>query len=138
MFASDYVCPFCYLAEPIIEQVKKEFPHLIEVRWRAYELRPGSRSNADFEWRVLHRVWSQAVYPMAAERGIKVRLPPVQPRSRLAHEAVAFARLHNNDMELHHAIFRRTSNLVKILESWTCWLSWLYNSAWKSVLFGKL
>ena len=43
---------------------------------------------------------------MAAERGIKVRLPPVQPRSRLAHEAVAFARLHNKDMELHHAIFR--------------------------------
>ena len=43
---------------------------------------------------------------MAAERGIKVRLPPVQPRSRLAHEAVAFARLHNKDIELHHAIFR--------------------------------
>ena len=40
------------------------------------------------------------------ERGIKVRLPPVQPRSRLAHEAVAFARLHNKDMELHHAIFK--------------------------------
>jgi predicted DsbA family dithiol-disulfide isomerase len=43
---------------------------------------------------------------MAAKREMNLRLPPVQPRSRLAHEAVAFARLHNKDLELHHAIFR--------------------------------
>jgi predicted DsbA family dithiol-disulfide isomerase len=103
---SDYVCPFCYLAEPTIEQVRKEFPDLIEVRWRAYELRPDPVPTLDPNGEYLHRVWTQAVYPMAAERGIKVRLPPVQPRSRLAHEAVAFARLHNKDIELHHAIFR--------------------------------
>jgi predicted DsbA family dithiol-disulfide isomerase len=102
---SDYVCPFCYLAEPAIEQVKKEFPDLIEVRWRAYELRPAPVPTLDPNGDYLHRVWSKAVFPMATERGIKVRLPPMQPRSRLAHEAVAFARLHNKDLELHHAIF---------------------------------
>jgi predicted DsbA family dithiol-disulfide isomerase len=103
---SDYVCPFCYLAEPAIEQLKKEFPDLIEVRWRAYELRLDPVPTLDPNGEYLQRVWGKAVYPMAAQRGIKVRLPPVQPRSRLAHEAVAFARLHNKDMELHHAIFR--------------------------------
>jgi predicted DsbA family dithiol-disulfide isomerase len=103
---SDYVCPFCYLAEPAIEQLKKEFPDLIEVRWRAYELRPDPVPTLDPNGEYLQRVWGKAVYPMAAQRGIKLRLPPVQPRSLLAHEAVAFARLHNKDMELHHAIFR--------------------------------
>jgi predicted DsbA family dithiol-disulfide isomerase len=103
---SDYVCPFCYLAEPTIEQVKKEFPAVIEVRWRAFELRPDPVPTLDPNGEYLHRVWGKAVYPMAAERGIKVRLPPMQPRSRLAHEAVAFARRHTKDMELHHAIFR--------------------------------
>lgn len=94
------------MAEPTIEQVKKEFPDLIEVRWRAFELRPDPVPTLEPHGEYLHRVWGKAVYPMAAERGIMVRLPPVQPRSRLAHEAVAFARPHNKDMELHHAIFR--------------------------------
>ena len=103
---SDYVCPFCYLAEPVIEKIKSEFSPLVKVRWRAYELRPDPVPTLDPNGEYLHRVWGQAVYPMAAEREIKVRLPPVQPRSRLAHEAVAFARLQNRDLELHHAIFR--------------------------------
>ena len=103
---SDYVCPFCYLAEPVIEQVKKKFSDLIEVRWRAYELRPDPVPTLDPNGEYLHRVWGQAVYPMAAEREIKVRVPPVQPRSRLAHEAVSFARRHNKDLEFHHAVFQ--------------------------------
>ena len=103
---SDYVCPFCYLAEPVIEQVEREFSDLVKVRWRAYELRPDPVPTLDPHGEYLHRVWGQAVYPMAVEREMNLRLPPVQPRSRLAHEAVAFARLHNKDLELHHAIFR--------------------------------
>jgi predicted DsbA family dithiol-disulfide isomerase len=103
---SDYVCPFCYLAEPTIEKVKKEFSDQIQVRWRAFELRPDPVPTLDPNGEYLHRVWGQAVYPMAAERGVKVRLPPVQPRSRLAHEAVAFARLHKKDIDLHQAIFK--------------------------------
>jgi predicted DsbA family dithiol-disulfide isomerase len=103
---SDCVCPFCYLAEPVIERVEKEFSDLIEVRWRAYELRPDPIPTLDPNGEYLQRVWGQAVYPMAAERKIKVRLPPVQPRSRLAHEAIAFARPYNKGLELHHAIFR--------------------------------
>ena len=103
---SDYVCPFCYLAEPVIEQLERQFSDGIKVRWRAYELRPDPVPTLDPNGEYLHRVWSKAVYPMATERGIEVRLPPVQPRSRLAHEAVAFARLRMKDLELHHAIFR--------------------------------
>lgn len=103
---SDYVCPFCYLAEPVIEQVEREFSDSVKVRWRAYELRPDPVPTLDPNGEYLRRVWGQAVYPMAAKREMNLRLPPVQPRSRLAHEAVAFARLHNKDLELHHAIFR--------------------------------
>jgi predicted DsbA family dithiol-disulfide isomerase len=103
---SDYVCPFCYLVEPVIEQVEREFSDLVKVRWRAYELRPDPVPTLDPHGEYLHRVWGQAVYPMAANAKMNLRLPPVQPRSRLAHEAVAFARLQNKHLELHQAIFR--------------------------------
>jgi predicted DsbA family dithiol-disulfide isomerase len=101
--ATTYVHFVIWLSRPLN---KKEFPNLIEVRWRAYELRPDPVPTLEPHGEYLHRVWGKAAYPLAAERGIKVRLPPAQPRSRLAHEAVAFARLHNKEMELHHAILR--------------------------------
>ena len=37
---SDYVCPFCYLQEPVFEAVSKQYGNAIEVRRHAFELRP--------------------------------------------------------------------------------------------------
>ena len=103
--ATTYV-HFAIWLSRLLNKLKREFSDLVKVRWRAYELRPDPVPTLDPHGEYLHRVWGQAVYPMAVEREMNLRLPPVQPRSRLAHEAVAFARLHNKDLELHHAIFR--------------------------------
>jgi predicted DsbA family dithiol-disulfide isomerase len=43
---------------------------------------------------------------MAAQRGMTLKLPPVQPRSRKALEAVAFARAQGRFDSMHEALFQ--------------------------------
>ncbi|MBM6579117.1 DsbA family oxidoreductase [Microvirga sp. BT689] len=89
---SDYVCPFCYLERPVLERIQAELGDEVEIDWRSFELRPEPEPTLDPNAEYLHRVWSQSVYPMAEARGLSLKLPPVQPRSRRAHEAAEFAR----------------------------------------------
>lgn len=103
---SDYVCPFCYLAEPPLAQAEREASGTVQIRWRAFELRPEPEPTLDPRGDYLRDIWARAVYPMARERGMNLQLPPVQPRSRLAHEAAAFASDHGRGSAMQHAIFR--------------------------------
>jgi len=54
----------------------------------------------------LLRVWNSSVYPMAERLGVVMKLPPVQPRSRLAHEAAHWARTMGKFEQMNAAIFR--------------------------------
>jgi predicted DsbA family dithiol-disulfide isomerase len=54
----------------------------------------------------LHRVWGSSVYPLARNLGVEIKLPPVQPRSRRAHEAAHWARRHGKFREYNDALFR--------------------------------
>lgn len=103
---SDYVCPFCYLEMPVLERVLEDYGDQIAVDWRAFELRPDPVPTLDPDGDYLHDVWERSVYPMAEERGLTLRLPPVQPRSRKAHEAAAFARGVGQFGVMHAALFR--------------------------------
>jgi predicted DsbA family dithiol-disulfide isomerase len=103
---SDYVCPFCYLELPAIERLKQEFGARLDVTWHAFELRPDPVPTLDPDGDYLHNAWNRSVYPMAAERGLPLRLPPVQPRSRKAFEAVAYARSIGLFDPMHAALFR--------------------------------
>ena len=89
---SNYVCPFCYLERPVLDRIQAELGENVEIDWRSFELRPEPEPTLDPHAEYLHRVWGQSVYPMAEERGLTLTLPPVQPRSRKAHEAAEFAR----------------------------------------------
>lgn len=103
---SDYVCPFCYLEMPVLDQLQRAHGPALTVRWRAFELRPDPVPTLQPDGNYLRDIWARAVYPMAAERGMTLRLPPVQPRSRLAFEAVAHARDHGFGDGMHLALFR--------------------------------
>ena len=103
---SDYVCPFCYLEVPELDRLRGRFGDAVAIRWRAFELRPDPVPTLDPDGEYLHRVWGEAVYPMAAARGMVLRLPPVQPRSRLAHETAAFARERGRFDAVHEGLFR--------------------------------
>lgn len=76
----DYVCPFCFLVEPAIEELKRDRD--VQVRVRPFELRPDPVPTLRPEEEYLPRVWRDAVYPMAERVGIPVRLPSVSPQPR--------------------------------------------------------
>lgn len=103
---SDYVCPFCYLELPELDQLQAELGDDVTIEWRAFELRPEPQPTLDPGGDYLHRVWDASVYPMAAERGMTLRLPPVQPRSRKALEAAEFAKERGQFDSMNRALFR--------------------------------
>lgn len=88
---TDYVCPYCLLAEHVIEEVIKEDD--VEICWRPYELRPAPMPTLRVEDPYLPNIWKQSVYPMAEQLGVPIKLPTIspQPRTSNAFEVLAFA-----------------------------------------------
>jgi predicted DsbA family dithiol-disulfide isomerase len=80
--------------------------HGVEIVWRAFELRPEPAPTLDPAGDYLRRAWETSVYPLAARLGVTMRLPPLQPRSRLAHEAAHWARTLGRFEDFHAAVFR--------------------------------
>ncbi|MGO0578235.1 DsbA family oxidoreductase [Ornithinimicrobium panacihumi] len=76
----DYVCPFCFLVEPAIEELKRDRD--VEVRIHPFELRPDPVPTLRPEDDYLTRVWRDAVYPMSDRVGVPVTLPTVSPQPR--------------------------------------------------------
>ncbi|HEX6323836.1 MAG TPA: DsbA family oxidoreductase [Vicinamibacterales bacterium] len=111
---SDYVCPFCRLAEPALDELLRDAPD-VDVIWRAFELRPNTVPPLDPNAEYLHRVWDASVYPLAEKLGVTMKLPPVQPRTRRAHEAAHWARAIGRFDEYHRALlaafFERGENI---------------------------
>jgi predicted DsbA family dithiol-disulfide isomerase len=103
---SDYVCPFCYLVMPVLDQLRREFSEVADEEWRAFELRPDPVPTLDPGSDYLKTTWERAIYPMAQMRGMILHLPPVQSRSRKALEAAKFAQEHGRFEAMNHAIFR--------------------------------
>lgn len=98
---SDFVCPFCWLAEPVVDEAGRILD--ISVRRRGYELRPLPAPMP--EPRYLRRLWDVGVVPIARSLGIDAAFPTVFPRTRGAHEAVAFARAQGRADEMRRALF---------------------------------
>jgi predicted DsbA family dithiol-disulfide isomerase len=88
-----------------LRELGKKDPDVVIV-WRAFELRPDPVPTLDPNGDYLHRVWGSSVYPLAKDLGVDIKLPPVQPRSRRAHEAAHWARRHAKFREYNDALFR--------------------------------
>jgi len=88
-----------------VHQLVKSDPG-IEINWRAFELRPDPVPTLDPKGDYLQRAWSTSVYPLAERLGVTMKLPPVQPRTRLAHQAAHWARTQGRFDDYHAAIFR--------------------------------
>jgi predicted DsbA family dithiol-disulfide isomerase len=88
---SDFVCPFCYLAEqPLADAVEGTD---MQIAWQPFELRPEPTPTLRPEGDYLQSTWQDVVYPMAERMGVPIVLPRVspQPYSRLAFEGFAYA-----------------------------------------------
>jgi predicted DsbA family dithiol-disulfide isomerase len=93
------------LAEPAVHELVDLEPD-VEIIWRAFELRPEPAPALDPKGEYLQRAWSTSVYPLAERLGITMKLPPVQPRTRLAHQAAHWARSQEHFDDYHEEIFR--------------------------------
>jgi len=88
-----------------VHELSKTQPD-VEVIWRAFELRPEPVPTLDPKGDYLQRAWSTSVYPLAERLGVTMKLPPVQPRTRLAHGAAHWARSQGRFDDYHEEIFR--------------------------------
>lgn len=95
---TDYVCPFCLLAEQVLSEAIGE--REISISWRAFELRPDPVPTLRPEDAYLPAIWNKSVYPLAERLGIPIRLPSIspQPRTDKAFELLAMAQ----DQRLDH------------------------------------
>jgi predicted DsbA family dithiol-disulfide isomerase len=102
----DYVCPFCYLVEGAIEELKRERD--VEVQIRPYELRPDPVPTLRPEDEYLPRVWNASVYPMARRLGVDVTLPSIspQPRTEKAFMVLQLAQEQGKAEEFSEAMFK--------------------------------
>ncbi|MBL43002.1 MAG: 2-hydroxychromene-2-carboxylate isomerase [Rhodospirillaceae bacterium] len=105
---SDYVCPFCFLAEePLMQAVDSFDGAQIDIEWMPFELRPYPTPTLKPEGQYLRESWKHSVYPMAESMGIAIKLPGVspQPYTRLAFEGSFAASAQKKSKEYNHRMF---------------------------------
>lgn len=103
---SDYVCPYCFLAEfPLKEAVEGKD---VEIEWMPFELRPEPTPTLAPEGEYLQRVWADSVYPLAQQMDVPIVLPKVspQPYTGLAFEGFQYAKEHGKGNEYTDRLFR--------------------------------
>jgi len=105
------------LAEPALSKLTQE-DSSVEVIWCAFELRPDPVPTLDTKGEYLNRVWRDSVCPLSEKLGFNMKLPPVQPRSRRAHEAAHWARaagyFNDYSLSIFRAFFERGEDIGKI------------------------
>ncbi|MFJ5769886.1 DsbA family protein [Psychrobacillus sp. NPDC093180] len=103
---SDYMCPFCFIAEQPLE--KAILGKDVEVEWMPFELRPYPNETLKPEGHYLQSTWKQSVYPMAKQMGIEIVLPRVspQPYTHLAFEGYQYAKEKGKGNEYNDRMLR--------------------------------
>lgn len=117
---SDYVCPFCFLAEkPLKEAIKGKD---VEVEWMPFELRPYPNETLKPEGDYLQSTWKQSVYPLAERMGIAIVLPSIspQPYTHLAFEGYQYAKEKGKGNEYNDRMLRAFFKKNKILGTLMC------------------
>ncbi len=100
---TDYVCPFCYLAEVALDAVRAEG---VAIEVRPFELRPAPAPLHDPDAAELRVEWERSVLPLAEAFGVSgLRQPRFSTRTRKAHEAAAYAHAHGAGAAMHRALF---------------------------------
>ena len=117
---SDFVCPFCMIAEQPLLDAVQAFGSPVDIEWMPFELRPHPTPTLRPEDSYLQTVWPQSVYPVAERFGVKLRLPSVspQPYTALAWQGYQFARAKGrghvyNDLVLR-AFFQEDQDIGQI------------------------
>ena len=90
----------------MLEAASRRFGAQLEIRWHAFELRPAPAPLPDPDGDYISEHWEQRVLPMAKERGLVMRVPRRQIRSRSALQAALFAQEQGRFADLDRRLFR--------------------------------
>lgn len=103
---SDYIWPFCYIGEGVVNQLKKEYE--LDVEWLGLEIHPetplsGVDTNSLFGQKTVESTIIN-LNRMGAEFGLKFGKLKHMPNSHNALEAAEFARSKGKLTEFHHLL----------------------------------
>lgn len=103
---SDFICPYCFLAENVLSRVIDRYP--VRINWVGYEIHPelpqGGASAAVLGEALRDAIWSR-VAPLAEQYDVDMRAPPFLPNTHLALEAAEFAKEQGRDAEFRRLVF---------------------------------
>ena len=99
---SDYICPFCFIANEVIKRIKENYE--LKVNWRPFELHPFREMMPSIDSQYIKMAWLN-VQRLANEYKIKIELPKYLSLSRKALETAEFAREYDKFDECHDWIF---------------------------------
>ena len=100
---SDYICPFCFLANEVVKRIKQKYELITD--WRPFELHPFRSMMPDINSDYIKMAWLN-VQRLASENTIEIKLPSYLSISRRALETAEFAREHGKFESCHDLIFR--------------------------------
>ncbi|NNF00484.1 MAG: thioredoxin domain-containing protein [Pyrinomonadaceae bacterium] len=78
----------------------------VEIVWRAFELRPEPEPLPDATSEFFTTMWENSIYPLAENLGVKIKMPTLKPRSRIAHEAAKWAQSQGKFDQFRDGLFR--------------------------------
>ncbi|PVY42983.1 DsbA family oxidoreductase [Pontibacter virosus] len=104
---SDYVCPYCFFGEQVLERALQGIKDQVQVEWMPFELRPYPNPTLKPEGEYLQTTWENSVYPMAKQLGIHIVLPKVspQPYTHLSFEGYQYAQEQGKGEAYTHRMF---------------------------------
>ena len=106
--ASDFVCPYCYVLEAMLEQVRPELDLAIE--YLPFELTEPPKPQVDTYNDPERRVrYARELEPLCRQVGLQMCLPPKvvpRPYTRLAFQGLYEAREQGAEAAYCHRIFR--------------------------------
>ena len=106
---SDYICPWCYVGQGVVEKLKAE--HAIELEWRPFYLfwdtPPEGRELPDHVKQARAKGSEERLSQIANSYGMKFTSTKRIYNTRLAHEATEYAREHGKASEFHRVVFRK-------------------------------
>ena len=106
---SDYICPWCYVGQGVVEKLKAEYP--IDLEWRPFylyqDVPPEGMDIPDYVKQAREAGSEDRLSQIANSNGMPFVSTKRIYNSRLAHEATEYAREHGKANEFHQVVFRK-------------------------------
>jgi predicted DsbA family dithiol-disulfide isomerase len=116
---SDYICPWCYVGQGVVEKLKTEYP--LEIDWQPFYLRPDTPPEGmDLPEYIRERAAGSTGRLADIARSYGMDFVHVQRlfNTRRAHEATEYARAQGQSEAFHRVVFHQVYGLGHDISTW--------------------